>query len=85
MKDLIEHILGNANAYINDYEKKDKLTDLEKGILHGLWYDADSIKNHLDMEIMSAEPEEAKELEAIKVELQIDNIVSKLQKLIDEK
>lgn len=68
MKELIEHILGNARIYIKEYEKKDKLNDEEKGILLGLWMDIDSIKNHLSME-------------EIDININLDEIMDKLQTL----
>lgn len=51
--DMIEHILGNSMAYIEEYKKKEKLNDEEKGILLGLWMDLDSIVNQLIIENIS--------------------------------
>lgn len=51
--DMIEHILGNSMAYIEEYKKKEKLDDEEKGILLGLWIDLDSIVNQLIIENIS--------------------------------
>lgn len=51
--DMIEHILGNSMAYIEEYKKKEKLDDEEKGILLGLWMDLDSIVNQLIIENIS--------------------------------
>lgn len=51
--DMIEHILGNSIAYIEEYKKKEKLDDEEKGILLGLWMDLDSIVNQLIIENIS--------------------------------
>ena len=70
-EDIIKHILINSVTYIEEYSKKESLTDKEKGILMGLYIDVDSIKNHLLTE-------------NLKTELDLDKIMSDLQKLIDE-
>lgn len=51
--DMIEHISGNAIAYIEEYKGKEKLNDEERGILLGLWMDLDSIANQLIIEGIS--------------------------------
>ena len=72
MKELILHIIGNSEAYINEYDKKDSLTDKEKGILLGLWMDLDSLNNHIrDNDI--------------KVDINIEELMNKLTNLIDTK
>lgn len=70
-KELIEHILGNSYAYIEEYSKKDKLSDIEKGVLLGLLMDIDSIKNQLEME-------------ELKIDIDLEEIMSQLNKLIGE-
>ena len=50
MEELAKHVLVNAIVYIDEYSKKEKLSEYEKGILHGIWMCVDSIKNHLEVE-----------------------------------
>ena len=80
-RELIKHILGNSEAYLEDYSKKEKLSENEKGILHGLWMDVDSIKNHLEMERLD-DNKEAAELEK---ELRLDELMEKLENLFQKK
>lgn len=83
---LIKHILGNAEVYIQEYEKKQTITECEKGILHGFWMDLDSIKNQLFIERTEAESKKEKEkVKQIEKELNLDKVMSKLKELIDTK
>lgn len=50
MEELAKHVLVNAIVYIDEYSKKEKLSEYEKGILRGIWMCVDSIKNHLEVE-----------------------------------
>lgn len=84
--ELIKHILGNAEVYIQEYEKQQTITECEKGILHGFWMDLDSIKNQLFIERTEAESKKEKEkVKQIEKELNLDKVMSKLQELIDTK
>ena len=80
-KELIEHILGNANSYLAEYKKKEELSEYEKGILHGLWMDIDSIKNQLEIEKIDGHKKEALNLEK---ELQLEKIMNNLENLFME-
>lgn len=82
-KDLILHILGNAKAYIEEYQNIDFLDDEEVGILQGLYFDVDSIKNHLEMEKLDTS--NIQEIEELEKELNLDNILNKLKELIGRK
>ncbi len=70
-KELIEHVLGNAETYIEKYKDKEKLEEVEKGILLGLWMDLDSIKNQLI-------------IEELEIDIDLDDIMNKLQELINQ-
>ena len=69
--DLIKHILGNSITYIDEYSKKEKLDEQEKGILLGLWMDVDSIKNQLEME-------------NLEIDIDLAKIMDDLQELINK-
>ncbi len=78
-KNLIDHVLGNARIYLKDYSKKATLTDYEKGILHGMWMDVDSINNQLETEILDGNcPQKAKEL---KEELKLEELMKAMENL----
>ena len=77
-KELIDHILGNARAYLEDYSKKESLDDYEKGILKGLWCDVDSINSHINMDMIYYND---KELKKYKKELNLDKLLEELYKL----
>ncbi len=68
MIDLANHILINAVVYIDNYSKKEKLNDYQKGILHGIWMCVDSIKNQLEIENET-------------IDIDIDKIMSELENL----
>lgn len=86
VEELIEHILGNSNAYIKAYKTKEKLNDYEKGILEGLYYDVESIKNHLEMEKIDIDDKnEMKKIEELETKLNLENILHQLKDIIDEK
>ncbi len=70
MEELAKHILANAVVFIDEYSKKEILTEYEKGILQGLWMCSDSIKNHFEME-------------KLKFDIDIDKIMDDLRKLMD--
>lgn len=83
---LIEHILGNSYAYLEEYEKKEKLEDVEKGILEGLWYDLDSIKNQLEMDRLDADDKEIiREIKRLEKKFDLETLINKMQKLIETK
>ena len=75
--ELIKHILENSEVYIEEYGKKGKLEEREKGILQGLWFDVDSIKNQLEIERINANAENNKNT--------LESILKELQKLIEKK
>ncbi|MBR4261842.1 MAG: hypothetical protein IKQ35_00575 [Bacilli bacterium] len=77
-KELIEHILSNARTYLNEYSKKEILTDYDKGILQGLWFDVDSIKNQLNFDI-TEQYEYSSELYE---ELKLEELLHDLDELI---
>ena len=81
--ELIKHILENSEVYIEEYGKKGKLEEREKGILQGLWFDVDSIKNQLEIERINANAENNKN--TLKKELKLESILKELQKLIEKK
>jgi hypothetical protein len=68
---IIKHILINPITYIEEYSKKENLTDKEKGILLGMWADVDSIRNQLITE----------ELE---IDIDLEKIMNDLQELINK-
>lgn len=84
--ELIKHVIGNAYVYINDYSKKDKLTDMEKGILTGLRMDVDSINNELIIRKIHTKSEIVrKKIDKIQKELDLEKLMYDLVTLITEK
>ena len=84
-KELIEHVLRNSEAYIEDYSKKDHLEDFEKGILHGLWMDIDSINNQLFIEKTDADdPKIIEEVEKLEDDLKLEERMGELTKLVND-
>ena len=70
-KELIEHILKNADTYINVYKQKETLSDVEKGVLYGFLMNIDSIKNQLI-------------IEDEKIDIDLDSIMDELKSLIGD-
>lgn len=70
-KALIEHIVSNANTYIELYEDKEQLEEVEKGVLCGLLMDVESIENQLI-------------IEGEKIDIDLDAIIKKLNELINK-
>ena len=80
-KELIEHVIGNAIIYAEEYSKKEKLSEYEKGILNGLWMDVDSINNRLEIEKFNGNEKKATKLQN---ELELEKIMDNLRKLFWE-
>ncbi|MBE6158435.1 MAG: hypothetical protein E7159_01260 [Firmicutes bacterium] len=74
-KALIKHILGNSESYLREYSKKEKLSDIEKGILQGLWMDVDSINNRLEIERINGNKEAIKLKEEFDLEKRMHDMI----------
>lgn len=77
-KELIEHVIGNAIVYTEEYSKKEKLDEYQKGILNGLWMDVDSINNQLEIEKFNGNEKKASKLQK---DLELEKIMKNLRKL----
>ena len=75
-KALIEHILRNSESYVCEYSKKEKLSDIQKGILQGLWMDVDSINNRLEIERINGNKEAIKLKEEFNLEKRMHDLIN---------